>query len=152
MPEDSRKTIYDYGYGKDLNKQLGMGVDDPAVPNMFEDQVDPSLFLPGLSDSLIVFKRGIGYGIRTVTEDATFQENGIVLADPTSGTITLTLPPVEAAINRAFYAMKTDSGSNEVILDGNEAETINGAATVSLTSQYDKAMVVSDGTEWFRFT
>ncbi len=67
----------------------------------------------------------------------------LVLADASSGVITVNLP---AAINgRGVTVKKTDSSGNAVTIDGNGSETIDGATTQSLASQYDTLRVSPSG-------
>jgi len=41
-------------------------------------------------------------------------------------------------------------GSSETVqLDGNSAETLNGALTKDLTVQYDRVTLQCDGTSWY---
>lgn len=42
-----------------------------------------------------------------------------------------------------------DPGSNNVIVDGEGSETINGATTKTNSTQYSSISVLCDGTEWF---
>ena len=72
--------------------------------------------------------------------------------DASSGAVTITLPAVATATNGFFvYIKKTDSSSNQVIVDADGAETIDGSTTLSLASQYDTTLVTTDGTEWHAF-
>ena len=43
---------------------------------------------------------------------------------------------------------KTDSSSNTITIDGNASETIDGATTIVLRTQYDSIMLVCDGSNW----
>lgn len=68
-----------------------------------------------------------------------------------ASTITATLPAVssdDATAGRVVTILKIDSGAGSVTIDGDGSETINGATTASLTSQYDYLTLVSDGSEW----
>jgi hypothetical protein len=57
--------------------------------------------------------------------------------DATSGAITLTLPALSTCTaGQEFVAVKTDSSGNSVTFDGNASETINGATTLSTSTQY----------------
>lgn len=47
------------------------------------------------------------------------------------------------------YIVKTDSSTNAVTIDGSAAETINGAATITLTQQWESVLLLCDGTEWW---
>jgi hypothetical protein len=70
-----------------------------------------------------------------------------VLADASGGAFTVTLPaPSTDAI---VGCKKVDSSSNAVTVSQNGSETIDGATTQSLGTQYDVLEVISDGTDWF---
>ena len=74
----------------------------------------------------------------------------LVDADASGGVFTVTLPAVASATDGYAYAIvKADSSSNAVTIDADGSETINGAASLTLSSQNDWAVVVSDGTEWW---
>ena len=79
----------------------------------------------------------------TITTD-----NRVILCDATSAAFTVTLPTAVGIEGREFTIVKTDSSVNAVTVDGNGSETINGATTKALSSQWDKVTVVSDGSNW----
>lgn len=86
--------------------------------------------------------------VRTVTATEPLRvADGIVLADATAGAITLTLPQAEAMRGRVLTIKKRDNANN-VVVDGYGAETVDGAASVTLTTQYQVVTVVSDGAAW----
>ena len=65
-----------------------------------------------------------------------------------SSTITATLPTHasgDANDGRTVTIMKADSGSGSVTIDADGSETINGATTVSLSTQYHFRTLVYDG-------
>lgn len=74
----------------------------------------------------------------------------VINVDATSGAITLTLTAA-ATLGDGFwcYVRKADSSANGVVIDPNAAETVNGAATATLSTQYDQRLLVCDGTGWF---
>lgn len=73
----------------------------------------------------------------------------IILADPTSGDVTLTLPAANGTgIKRKLILVKKTVAANSVIIDGNAAETIDGAATYTLTNLNECVLIVSDETNW----
>ena len=39
--------------------------------------------------------------------------------------------------------------ANDVIIDAHSAQEINGATTVTMSSQYNYRTIFSNGTEWF---
>lgn len=69
------------------------------------------------------------------------------LCNAAAGAITVTLPAAAACAGQVVIVKKTDAVNN-VTIDGNAAETIDGAATKVLTAQYEKAWLLSDGTSW----
>ncbi len=88
--------------------------------------------------------------VRPVTASETVLENDyILLADATSGNITLTLPPAAANEGALVIVKKTDASVNTVTLEADGSETIDGTADKTLTTQYEKISVVCDGVEWW---
>jgi len=93
----------------------------------------------------------LSYTVTTETGNATLTvaEGGIILANSSGGAFTLTLPAA-ATSSGLWYTVKfIDSGTNIVTLDGNAAETIDGAGTnTELDAQYDYITIVCDGSNW----
>lgn len=79
----------------------------------------------------------------TVTAD-----DRLIYCNTGSGSITLALPAA-ASINAytIFSAVKT-SASNNLVLDPNSTELINGASTYTLTANNARADIYSDGAQW----
>ena len=71
-----------------------------------------------------------------------------VLADTTSGNITLTLPPAADLLGRTIV-IKKKVAANTLTVDGNGSETIDGALTLAWTTQYQSYTLTSDGTDIF---
>lgn len=84
----------------------------------------------------------------TATTTATAAEY-LILANATSGAITVNLPAVAASEGALLVVKKTDASGNAVTLDGNASETIDGATTQAITTQYDAITVACDGTAWW---
>lgn len=85
---------------------------------------------------------------RTVTAATTIVDSDdVVLVDTTGGSVTVTLPPAATNLGRRFTVKKLIA-ANTLTLDGNGSETIDGAATVALTTRYAARTVQSDGTAW----
>jgi len=86
--------------------------------------------------------------VATKTADYTVTSSDeVILADATSGDITITLPSASTGLH--YYIKKIDSSSNKVIVDGDGSETIDGSTTQDIISQYDTIEIVSDGTGWY---
>jgi hypothetical protein len=97
---------------------------------------------------------GGGYTIVNVTSTThTATETSgtvILLVDATTagGNVTINLPT--AVGNTAqFIINKIDSGVNTVTIDGSGSETINGALTQVIYTQYVSLSVVSNNANWF---
>lgn len=72
-------------------------------------------------------------------------DHGEVFAvDASSGSVTITLPAGLSA-GFSFDVVKTDNSSNAVVVATSGGEAINGAASISLTSQYESFRVRSFG-------
>lgn len=102
--------------------------------------------------NLQAFEARIGgyFGTRSVTATGALAvDDGLVLANATAGNITLTLPTAASASGLRIAVKKTDASLNTVTIDGNGAETIDGAANRVLLTQYAVVTVMSDGTQWW---
>jgi hypothetical protein len=92
------------------------------------------------------------YGVlaKTTTYTLTLADYGKMIdADASGGAWTLTLPTVASAGDGFyFHAKKTDSSANAVTIDGDSAETIDGATTALLSDQYEAATIRCDGSAW----
>ena len=64
-----------------------------------------------------------------------------------SGTITVTLPPASSAAGTVLTIKNVGTGA--ITIDGYSAETIDGAATKALSSQYDSCRIICNGTLWY---
>lgn len=75
--------------------------------------------------------------------------DSIILADSTAGAVTITLPPAATANGRVFVVKRVNAGANNVTVDPFGSETIDGAATNVLSTQWAYVRFVSNGTAWF---
>lgn len=74
----------------------------------------------------------------------------VVLMTTSTTNRTVTLPTAADNSGRVIEVVKVDSGSGICTVDGEGAETIDGATTYILAKQYDAARFLCNGTEWFR--
>lgn len=88
---------------------------------------------------------GFVFDTTTITADYTAAGFSVILADTTTGNITVTLP--SPATELAYFIKKLDSTGNDVIIDGAGA-TIDGSLSITLENQYDTLGVVCDGSDW----
>ncbi len=88
--------------------------------------------------------------IKTVTASysATWADE-IILVDASGAAVTVTLPPPASYPNVPITIKKIDSSTNVVTINPNATETIDGAASQSLSAQNAFITVVSDGVNWY---
>ena len=69
--------------------------------------------------------------------------------DATSGTFTVTLPAVATYAGKEFTVVKIDATAAAVVIEGDGAETINGAANYTLLIPYESVTVRCNGSAWY---
>lgn len=85
----------------------------------------------------------------TKTSGYTAVANDFVVADTTAGSFIITLPAAAANANAIIDVKNIGSAGNTLTVDGNGAETIDGALTFTMTAQYQSVTVICDGTQWW---
>lgn len=101
-----------------------------------------------VSDGLKTDGLTVGYAAKTANYTAT--NNDYFLAvDATAGDVTIALPTTGIIAGKIFEVFKTNI-TNNVILDPAGSVTINGAATATLSSQYQHYTVIWTGTEYLK--
>ena len=84
----------------------------------------------------------------TGTTHTAADEHVILVDDDTAAAaVTVTLPT--AATADTIYHIKKIGSTANVTVDGNGAETIDGATTAVLTTQYESITIISDGSAWW---
>lgn len=142
---DSAATLYIAGAptaGASVTLTNSYAIWSDAGTNRFDDAVE---------------MRGAQYWGRTAVADANY--NALItdhIIAYTSITVerTVTLPTVAstgATTTKVFtLIIKNESGSAfNIIVDGNGAETIDGAANATITGGYDSITIYTNGTAWF---
>lgn len=74
--------------------------------------------------------------------------NYSIIADATSGVMTVTLPPADEAYGFSYGVTKKDTSANDVIIQGNGADTIVGEVSQTLEVDGEVINVISDGNNW----
>jgi hypothetical protein len=69
----------------------------------------------------------------------------VQLCDATSAAFTVSLPASSANAQKVFYIAKTDSSAHAVTVACNGSDTISGANTYSISSQYQFLKIQADG-------
>lgn len=124
---------------------------NPATDNNTDLGVLGGLNLRWRDLHLIRTLNGAGYAGTVATKTGAYTatvSDFLILCDATSGAFTVTLPAASTQKGLMLTIKKIDSSANAVTIDGNAAETIDGAATVSLASQYNSRTIVSSGANW----
>lgn len=74
--------------------------------------------------------------------------NGYVLCNANAGAFVVNLPAASA--RKRLHLKKIDASANAITVTPNGADTIQGAATYSLNTQYKSITIYSDGTStWY---
>jgi hypothetical protein len=78
----------------------------------------------------------VGPGAYAFTASATLPEDcRTAIVDTTAGAVTLTLLPVADCLSDVTVK-KTNAGANNVVIEGDGSETIDGAANLTFNTQY----------------
>jgi hypothetical protein len=87
--------------------------------------------------------------VTTVTGATTLSDsNDYVVANAAGGAFTVTLPTAVGRTGKGFVVKRLNSGANNVTVGTTSSQTIDGATTRVLTSQYELVGVISDGSNW----
>ncbi len=93
-----------------------------------------------------------GAQIALVTKTANYTATGAdhtILCDTTSAGFTITLPAAASNSGRIYVIKKTSADANNVTIDPNASELIEGAATFVFNTQNMSIEIQSNGTGWF---
>lgn len=71
-----------------------------------------------------------------------------ILADPSGGAITINLPSVSGNYERTI-SVKLIDGTNDVTIEADGSELIDGSATLVLTTQYESVVLRSANGNWY---
>lgn len=93
---------------------------------------------------------GLTLGIRTTTAAPTLTANDhTILCNAAAGAIPVALPSAASMTGRELVFKKIDASGNAVTITPNGAETIDGAGSLPLNSQWARATIQSNGVGWF---
>lgn len=97
------------------------------------------------STAVATASRTISIQSSAYSPSATISE--VVLANASSGSITITLPSATSNTN-LYIVKKVDNSSNNVTIATVSSQTIDGGSTAVLRVQFVSVMLVSDGSNW----
>lgn len=116
---------------------------------------DPSVMLARLqgleqAPPVVMAPAPLTFPARTITSTGTpLLTDFLLLVDASGGAVTVNLPEAAGSAGRPLVVKKIDAGTDAVTLDGDGAETIDGAATLVLAAQWDSVAIICDGTAWY---
>ena len=76
------------------------------------------------------------------------RQDRVTLVDASGGDVVVTLPAAEIVQEQEFVVVRVDVSANDLNIEPASGETINGASKLSLSSQWERARLYSDGTQW----
>lgn len=136
-----------------VNDALGVDNDARQIVHLANrNQDDRNLSVANAIPVILDFN-GIGIGSRekadndggTVSKD----DIGQVFTCANTTGVTFTLPAASTVTNGMYHFKKTSANAFAITLDGNNSETIDGAATnAEMDAQYDSMTIWSDGSNW----
>lgn len=117
----------------------------------------PDVGFEGTDDELLVYQHtfatggtGLVLGVTQVTTNYSVSANDYtIIVDATTGIITITLPTAADNVGRILNIKKIDATGNNVVVDGNTTELIDGGSTATITTQYQSITVHCDGSQWW---
>lgn len=85
--------------------------------------------------------------VKTAAYTANYGE--LVLADPSGGAFTITLPPAVVG-RKPIMIVNNTTSTTAITVDGDGSETINGAANLSMTTSRQAVLLVPGAGVWYR--
>lgn len=81
--------------------------------------------------------------------NATLADSHVVVLMTTGASDrSVNLPAVATSEGMEIEMVKVDAGVGKAVFDGDSGDTINGATTLDLASQWDRARIYCDGSQW----
>ena len=90
--------------------------------------------------------------VASATYDLLASDDIVLVTYTATGAVTsLTLPTAQVVAGRTIVIKDVggSAGTNNITIDTEASETIDGAATLALDSDYESATLVSDGANWY---
>jgi len=151
-------SIYDLGLGDEFF--IGPYNDDAGITTGVNvnlrygrgNSVGSVISIDGANQTLDA--TGLGLKLKrtaTATSYTATAADYIIAVTSTASARTITLPAVSGTTGR-IYVVKDESGgaaTNNITIDGNASETIDGATTKVINTNYGTATIYSNGSAWF---
>ena len=75
--------------------------------------------------------------------------SSIIYCDTTSNDVTIDLPTAATSAGLKYVIKRISGTTNNVIIDANGSELIDGESTIVMYDQYDSLTVHCDGNQWY---
>ena len=137
--------IYNPASGSTDLRIKGNGSDHVTIQNDGDVGISTTTPASGLD---VQTSMGLAHAVVNTTPVTLDQDDNVVLVDDAGADRTINLPPASSNSGKVYYIKKTNSSENEITIDGNSTETIDGALTVVLYVQYDAIRILCDGANW----
>jgi len=136
--------------GIDMNPTLT----DVASMTLYGMKVRPTASLSSFAHatplSTVDIDGSFALDVTSTSTDLTLNStHHTILVDATGAARTITLPTAASSARRIYTIKKIDVSANAVTLDGDGSETIDGATTQPINTQWEYLRVQSNGTAWF---
>jgi len=90
----------------------------------------------------------MGLKVSTITAATTLNStHNVVLCN--TDAYTVTLPAAASNRGRAYYIKNIDAEGDDITIDGNASETIDGSTTYTLTTYLQNIKIICDGSNWY---
>lgn len=130
-----------------VNDTLGELIYNASASHMIEIN---NTAIVSVTSSGIDIDGGVTANIITVSSNyAVIAQDLTILVNATGGNRTITLPAAASNNGRVLNIKKIDASGNTVTIDGNASETIDGATTQVITTQWTSYQIQSDGSAWY---
>jgi|15BtaG_2_1085339.scaffolds.fasta_scaffold00270_7 hypothetical protein len=104
--------------------------------------VSEAIDLDNVSESVRTF-------IEKTADYTALTSDDIILVDTSSGGVTITLPDATKTESLGQQlVIKSVDATNTVTIDGHSAQTIDGSATLEISTLYEAKTLACNGTEW----
>ena len=126
----------------DLRINNGSGQDRVTIQNDGDVGIGTTSPVSGLE-----VNTSMGLKVTTITSATTLdQTHNVVLCN--TGTYTVTLPAAASNTGKVYYIKNIDSDGDDITIDGNGSETIDGDEEFLLDPYKHAVRIVSDGASW----
>lgn len=124
-----------YGFNKPA-------VNDPVDQDLWGDQLNDNWDLLDTLLNTVTSAKSASFNVGADEFDYFY------LIDSSGGNVTATLPAASSVYNGFRVHFKAVDLSNDVTLDGNGSETIDGETTYSISAVDDSITLICDGSNW----